>query len=327
MMFEKETKTFNHINDNKNSNYHMPNKFQFLIYNFKKNKVFLFCFFYIIFLFLTSIFILIFSKSPTYQYGLGQIEIETEKYRLLDPFQKGFILGTDEHSRSFLVCIAFGLFLSLSFALINCIFTVFFGFMYGFISGIKSKNVDMFMMYIVDVINSIPHLIIQILFGIVIIRKFETIFNSNVSSIIALFMLFILFDWTNFASIARNKTLLVKQQDYFNVSKSLGASDFFIIKKHLIVNCTDIIILSISKCFINTIIAEAGLSYLNIGVKKPLSSLGTLMQDHKVYLNHVGKRHYFIIPAFIFISIVLSLNLINNEVRKTFKKVINKFNK
>lgn len=309
----------NSFSDNKN-NYHIPSKFQFFVRDFKKSKIFLVCFFYLIFLFLISIFIILFSKSSVYQYGFEKFKIDDGKYRFLKFFTGKFLFGTDELSRNFLVRVALGTFLSLSFGIINCIFSVPIGFMYGFISGIKSKNVDMFMMYIVDVINSIPHIAIQILFGVVIIRKFETIFSSSTSGIIALFLLFVLFDWLMFVTTARNKTLLVKQQDYFNVSKSLGASDLFIIKKHLIINCVDVLILSISDCFIGTIVAEAGLSYMNIGVKKPLSSLGTLIQEYKTILNQPGKRYYFFIPITIFVSIVFSLGLINSEVRKILKK-------
>ena len=315
--FEKIKRDIN-FGDNKN-NYYVPSKFQFFIHNFKKNKIFLTCFFYLILLFLTSIFIVLFSKPLSYQYGHEKFSINTEPYRFLKPFERGFLFGTDELSRDFLVCVAFGTFLSLSLGLINC-FSVFIGFIYGFVSGIKGKNIDTFMMYIVDVINSIPHTIIQIFFGVIVIRTFETLFSSNISSIVTLFILFLLFDWLVFVGTARNKTLLVKQQDYFNVSKSLGASDFFIIKKHLIINCIDILVLSISNCFIGTIISEAGLSYMGIGVKKPLSSLGNLIQEYKVFLNHEGKRYYFFIPMVIFVSIVLSLNLINSEIRKTFKK-------
>lgn len=311
---------------NKLTNLNAPSKLRFFWYEFKKDKFLVFSVIYLLFLLFTSLFlVLIFPKFITKQFGFEK-EYASCSYRLMSYSSNFFFwLGTDEYSRSFIMRCCFGFLLSIIIAIFNSIIAVTIGSLYGFFSGLIGKNTDVFMMYLIEIINAIPYTILLILFGTVISQKLNYIFGSgNFNSIFVLFLLFTMFEWTRYAKIVRNRTLSLKSKDYFNVSKSLGASNFFILKKHLLPNCIDTMIINFIECFIHTIVGEAALHTFNIGVRPPLSSLGNLLYYGFQYIHSNNKRLYFI-PLILFVSTILLLHLICSKIKKILRKRVNVF--
>lgn len=309
------------------TNLNSPSKFQYFFHEFKKDKLLMFSVAYLCFLLLISLFfVLLFPNLIIKQFGFEK-EYVSSHYRLLKCSTNFFFwLGTDELSRSVIMRLFFGFLLSIVIATFNSIIAVTTGSLYGFISGLIGKNTDMFMMYFIEIINAIPYTILLILFGTVISKRLDYMFSGcTFNSILVLFLIFILFEWIGYVKIIRNRTLSLKNQDYFDVSKSLGASNFFILKKHIIPNCVDTIIVNFIECFIHTIISEATLQAFNIGVKQPFASLGNLLSDSLVYVLDNNNKSLYFIPLTLFVSTIILLHLICYKIKKIFKKRIGIF--
>ena len=181
---------------------------------------------------------------------------------------KTYILGTDALGRDMLARVIYGARISLLIALIATVVNFFIGVLYGGVSGYFGGRVDNFMMRIVDTIDVIPLLLYVILLSV--------IFEPGLKSIIiALGSVY----WVSMARIVRGQVLSLKEQEYVLSARTLGASTFRILIRHLIPNAIGPIIVSMAMMIPSAIFTEAFLSFVGLGVNAPLASWGTLASD------------------------------------------------
>ena len=191
------------------------------------------------------------------------------------------ILGTDEQCRDYFVRVLYGTRVSLIVGFFAAILVLIIGLLYGSISGYAGGRVDLIMMRIVDVIYSLPDMLMVILLSVVLkevlTSKIEGTALAKVGvNMISLFIVFGLLYWVGMARLVRGQILSIKENEYILAAKAIGAKPSRIIRKHILPNCLSVIIISTALQIPSAIFTESFLSFVGLGVQTPMPSLGSL---------------------------------------------------
>lgn len=250
---------------------------------------------------------------------------ETEKAQMAAG-EKVFphILGTDNLGRDYAVRVMMGSRVSLLVGLVASAIILLIGSLYGAISGYLGGWVDMVMMRIVDIIYTVPDVLIVILLAAVLNYPlknlsqrpgFEWIGVIGVN-LISIFLVFALLYWVGMARIVRSQIMVLKEQEYVTAAKALGASNSRIIRKHLLTNCIGTLIVTTTLQIPSSIFTESFLSFLGLGVNAPMPSLGSLAS---AAINGMQTNpHRLFAPAIMIAVIILSFNLLGDGLRDAF---------
>lgn len=234
------------------------------------------------------------------------------------------VLGTDNLGRDYAVRVMMGSRVSLTVGLVASAIILLIGSLYGSVAGFFGGWVDMIMMRIVDMIYTVPDILIIVLLSVAFDQPlkalaqkpgFEWIQVIGVN-LISIFVVFALLYWVGMARIVRSQILILKEQEYVTAARALGASNGRIIRKHLLTNCIGTLIVTTTLQIPSSIFTESFLSFLGLGVAAPIPSLGSLAS---AALNGLQSYpHRLFAPALAISIIILSFNLLGDGLRDAF---------
>lgn len=232
--------------------------------------------------------------------------------------------GTDKLGRDLMVRTMYGTRVSLIVGIFASLIVLVIGTAYGAISGYFGGKVDAIMMRFLDLIYSIPDVLVVILLSIGISQPLKSFVNSSTSEVakkvgvlgpalISIFIAFGLLYWVGMARIIRGQVLMLKKQEFVTAVEALGGSKKRIIRRHLFPNCIGQVIVMTAMQIPSAIFLESFLSFLGIGVSAPMTSLGALAADALGGIYSYAYR--LIIPSLLLSLMILSLNLFADGLR------------
>lgn len=207
--------------------------------------------------------------------------------------------GRDDYGRSILIRLIEGFKNSAEIIFTVSIISCSFGVLVGTVSGFFGGKFDQGISFVINLFMSFPGILLAIAFAAVLgPGKGNLIIALSIGS------------WVGYARISRGQTLLVKNYDFVNASRSMGASDSQIILKHIIPSISTPLAVEATYAFAGLIIAEASLSFLGLGLQAPEASWGSMMRDSVRYL--LVSPHYAILVGMSIMSVVYCINYVGD---------------
>ena len=234
------------------------------------------------------------------------------------------VFGTDDQGRDIMVRVMVGARVSIIVGVCAALLVLVIGALYGSISGYCGGMVDTVMQRIVEIIYSIPEMLIILLLSATLKPALEQFQNSGDGilqslvtllgpNLISMFIAFGLLYWVTMSRIIRGQILQLKQQEYVTAARALGAKGGRIITKHLLPNCIGQIVVTTCLQIPSAIFLESFLSYLGVGVSAPLPSLGSMATDALSGMYTYTYR--LIVPSVILSIMILAFNLFGDGLR------------
>jgi len=250
------------------------------------------------------------DKYTAIQNGLTYFPYESEfkqtfvgNYRISS---QTFYFGSDKYGRDLLSRVLHGIRISLSVGFIAVFLSLFIGISLGLIAGYFRGKTDDIIMWFINVIWSIPTLLMVIAITLALGKGFWQVFIA-----VGLTM------WVEVARIVRGQVLSIRELEYVEAGKALAYKPFRIIFKHILPNVIGPVIVISAANFAAAILIEAGLSFLGIGAQPPIPSWGGMIKDHYSYII-MDKAYLAIIPGIAIMSLVLAFMLLGNGLRDAF---------
>ena len=280
---------------------------------FRKNKFAMVALVLIIILFLFAFVGPLLSHYDYDQFNQGQEDLNPN---WAHPF------GTDRFGRDLLVRTMYGARISLSIGVIAALLTLVIGSLYGSISGFAGGKTDNIMMRIIDVIYSLPDLLVVILLSATLKGPLEEMLAkskvfSGISELgpafFSMLIVFALMYWGTMARIVRGEVLRIKEQEYVLAARAMGATGGRIIRRHILPNCIGPIIVTTTLQIPSAIFTESFLSFIGLGISAPLASLGSMVTDALQGVYSFPSRVVF--PSVIIALIILAFNTVGDALR------------
>lgn len=220
-----------------------------------------------------------------------------------------FLFGTDRFGRDLFSRIIYGTRISITIGLVGIFISFIIGLVLGGISGYFGGIIDNIIQRIIDFLISIPTLPLWMALSAAMPRTW-----SVVQMYFAITVIFSIIGWTSLARVVRGKLLALREEDFVLAARICGASEWSIIRKHLIPSFMSYIIVQLTLSMPAMILGETALSFLGLGLQPPAVSWGVLLQDAQ---RLVAVAHYawLLLPVPFVIITVLAFNFIGDGLR------------
>ena len=233
------------------------------------------------------------------------ISINELQNKIADDYiiSRRFLLGTDRFGRDLLSRLLIGTRVSLSVGFISVFISLVIGIFLGALGGYFRGRVDDIIVWFINVIWSIPTLLLVIAITFALGKGFWQVFVA-----VGLTM------WVEVARVVRGQILSVREKEYVEAGKALGFSNFRIIFRHILPNVLSPVIVISAANFASAILIEAGLSFLGIGVQPPMPSWGSMIKENYAYII-LDSAYLAILPGIAIVLMVLAFMIIGNVLR------------
>jgi len=254
------------------------------------------------------------SRNETYLFTLidgREMEVSVaEANRMVEDrlYLKTYLLGTDKFGRDMASRLMAGTIISLSVGFISVLISLVLGVSLGAMAGFFGGRIDDFIMWLINVVWSIPTLLLVIAITFALGKGFVQVFIA-----VGLTM------WVEVARVVRGQVLSVKNLEYVEAARVLGYSNFRIIYRHILPNVFGPVIVISAANFASAILLEAGLSFLGIGAQIPMASWGRMIKDHYPYIT-TDLAYLAILPGLCIVVLVLAFMLVGNGLRESLDK-------
>lgn len=266
-----------------------------------KNKLATICFVIII----IEIFIVIFAPLFTEYDPVAMdtaIRLRPGFWKMgTDEYLTGHILGTDELGRDVFSRLIYGGRISLAVGFVSTSIGLIFGTMFGLLAGYY-KKLDNIIMRIMDVMFTFPGILLALL---IVAMLGVNVFNAMIAISI----------WSipSFARMIRGRVLQIKEEEYITAVRSLGASDFWILTRHILINALPTIIVIATMRIASSILSISTLSYLGLGVPQPTPEWGAMISSAKNVM--YDAPYLIIIPGIAVVMTVICFNVLGDKLR------------
>lgn len=226
--------------------------------------------------------------------------------------KKYYLLGTDRFGRDYLSRLMIGIRVSLSVGFISVFISLVIGIFLGSIAGFFRGWLDNIIVWLINVVWSIPTLLLVIAITFALGKGFWQVFIA-----VGLTM------WVEVARVVRGQILSIREKEFVEAGKALGLKSSRIIFRHILPNIMGVIIVISAANFAAAILIEAGLSFLGIGVQPPMPSWGTMIKENYSYII-LDSAYLAILPGMAIMFMVLAFMLIGNGLRDALDVKISK---
>lgn len=235
--------------------------------------------------------------------GILSISELREKIEQNNIITRKYILGTDRSGRDMLSRLMIGTRVSLAVGFISVFISLIIGVLLGALSGYFRGWMDNVIMWLINVVWSIPTLLLAIAITLALGKGFWQVFVA-----VGLTM------WVEVARVIRGQIMSLREKEFIEAGRALGYNHFRVIFKHVIPNVMGPVIVISAANFASAILIEAGLSFLGIGAQPPTASWGAMINAHRGYII-VDAAYLAFLPGLAIMLMVLAFVLLGNGLR------------
>jgi peptide/nickel transport system permease protein len=243
--------------------------------------------------------------STTFAAFISPYRPQSQEFNILQPPSSVHLFGTDDLGRDLFTRILYGARVSLFVGVVTVAISMFFGVLMGILSGYYGGWIDTIIMRYIDLQWAFPNFIIAV--------YLVAVFGTGLLNVIVAVSLAFLDD---FARITRGMVLQIREEEYVLAARSLGASDFHIMLRHILPNAIAPIIVQATLSVSYAILAEAGLSFLGLGVKPSTPTWGLIISDARTFFSRAWWLAIY--PGLAIMLTVLSINFLGDALRDIF---------
>lgn len=233
--------------------------------------------------------------------------------RLLGSFSQYHVFGTDEIGRDVFIRIIYGTRVSMGVGVMVALFSALIGLLVGSLAGYYGGLIDMVLMRVTDALLSLPTVPVLIIFAAVDLQKLpvlKSFLTAGSESIFKLVVIMLIFSWMPIARLVRGSILSLREREFVLAAKTLGAKDSTIIIRHMFPSVLAPMLVSITLGVGESILYEAALSYLGLGIVPPTPSWGNMLNNAQetIYKN----LWLAVIPGIMIVLTTISFNFVGD---------------
>jgi peptide/nickel transport system permease protein len=244
------------------------------------------------------------EKSPE-TFAIHDLQENIKAHQIIN---RTYLFGTDRFGRDILSQVIIGARISLSVGFIAILIALILGILMGSLAGFYRGRVDNFIVWLINVVWSVPTLLLVIAITFALGKGFWQIFIA-----VGLTM------WVDVARVVRGQVISLRENEYIEAAKALGLPGLRIIRRHLLPNITGPVVVISAANFASAILIEAGLSFLGIGVQPPMPSWGSMIRENYGFII-LDKAYLAVIPGICIMLLVMAFMMVGNGLRDALDK-------